>query len=306
MDLSIIVVNWNTRDMLADCLVSILRHAPLCRFEVIVVDNGSEDGSQAMVRRDFPEVRLLEMQDNLGFAAANNVGFGAAEGAALLMLNSDTLVRGGVLQASLNYLQARPQVGAVGCRVLNADGSHQVSAGCYPSQPFLLGQLLGWSRLMPRVARRAPDRSAASVETLSGCFILMRRAVLDRIGGLDEAFFFFGEETDWCKRARAAGFDLHYAPVGEITHLGGGSSKPLRFKRDVMLSQATVRLHRKHGNTLTALSVYAQLFLFNASRSLFWTLSHALAPSEARSNRSKHFRSVVGHFREAWPTAEGR
>lgn len=306
MVLSIIIVNWNTVDLLRNCLTSVMENAPTVPYEVLVIDNGSTDDSAEMVARQFPKVQFHEMRENLGFAKANNVGFQLAKGRILLMLNSDTLVHGDVLTRSVDYLLETPHVGAMGCRVLNADGSHQPSAGCFPSHTFLGAQTLGLTKMLPYAFRQAPDQETQAVETLSGCYLMMHRAVLDHVGPLDEDYYFFGEETDWCRRVRAHGFQLHYAPVGQITHFGGGSSAPLNFRRDVMLTNATVRLHRKHKGTVSAILVFLHLLIFNASRGIFWAILNALNPTKERSNRADHFASVVRHYRDAWPkTAAG-
>ncbi len=303
MDLSIVIVNWNTRALLADCLASVFENAPDCSFEVIVIDNASKDGSKTMVRARYPQVRLFEMRSNLGFARANNVGFGAARGRFILMLNSDTLVHEGCLQKSVDYIARHPRLAAMGCRVLNKDGTHQHSAGSFPHLSYLWAQTFGLSKTRALNERAARCRQSQQVETLSGCYLLMRARALRVVGPLDEDFFFFGEETDWCRRARSAGFDLHYAPVGRVTHLGGGSSAPLRYRRDLMLTSATVRLHQKHENWFKAVMVYGQLFLFNSSRAVFWSVWNSIAPAPYRAARANHFAAVVRRYSTAWPEA---
>jgi GT2 family glycosyltransferase len=131
---------------------------------------------------------------------------------------------------------------------------------------------------------------------------LVRARVLAEIGPLDEAFFFFGEETDWCRRMRDAGWKLMFAPVGEITHHGSVSARKLNHRRDVMLSGAVVRLHRKHGGIAAAASAWAVVGFFNVSRAVFWSLRHALGDRRA-AERAGHFRRVVAHMGEAWPSS---
>jgi len=311
MDLSIIIINWNTRDMLRDCLTSVLAHAPSCDHEVIVVDNASSDGSQAMVETEFPQVRLIENDINLGFAAANNRAIKMSDGEFFLLLNSDTLVHGDVLQQSFEYIQENTAVGAMGCRVLNRDGSLQHSTSLFPSLTNLAIQTLALDRIdgVPyfqryRMLDSAHDR-ACRVETISGCFMMVRRACANYVGLLDDDFFFFGEETDWCKRMRRRGWQVHFAPVGEITHFGGGSSGSLNHRRDLMLSQATVRLHKKHYGSARAALVYGLLFSFNASRALAWGLLGVLTRKRKALKRSKHFWGVTGGFHKAWPNGKG-
>ena len=258
-DLSILIINWNTREMTRECLASVyegLALRPDLTAEVILVDNASEDGSADMVAEAFPQAILIRNTDNRGFAAANNQGMEIAKGRQILLLNSATLVHGDVLGASVDY------------------------------------QMTHW--------RRDDERP---VEVISGCYLLLRREVMEGVGMLDEAFFFFGEETDWCARMRAAGWPLIFAPVGEITHYGGGSVKKLNHRRDVMLSEAMVRLHRKHGGWAAAAAAYALVVGFNLSRAAFWSLRGLADRSEGVQDRARHFRAVMAHSRQIWPKA---
>ncbi|MFU8772087.1 MAG: glycosyltransferase family 2 protein, partial [Anaerolineales bacterium] len=236
--LSIIIVNWNTREMLQSCLESVVVDSGELAFEVIVIDNASEDGSADMIADDFPQAQLVRNMRNVGFAAANNQGLEIASGRHILLLNSDTIVHGDVLERSVEWLDAHPTVAAMGCRVLNTDGTVQRTCSMYPS---LLNQVLlttglwklRWPRFLGRSQITHWNRDTErEVEVISGCYMLVRRSVIDEVGLLDEDFFFFGEETDWCRRMRNAGWRLMFAPVGEITHHGGGSVKKLNHRRD--------------------------------------------------------------------------
>lgn len=308
MDLSILIINWNTREMLRDCLTSVFEGTPAgYRVEIIVVDNASEDGSQEMVRTEFPQVIMIKNDENRGFAAANNQAMVIASGTNILLLNSDTLVHGDVLVRSLEYMNAHCNVGAMGCRVLNADGSLQHSTSQFPSFTNLAFQTLGLDRLTSLPAFRKyrmldwDRQSECYVETVSGCYLMVRKQCIEAVGLLDEDFFFFGEETDWCRRMREAGWHVAFAPVGDITHFGGGSSGSLNHKRDLMLSEATVRLHRKHAGLFSALSVYLLLFAFNASRLIYWSAVGAFFKAGPARDRSHHFKGVSFSFWKAWP-----
>ncbi len=311
MDLSIIIINWNTQGLLKDCLSSIYKNPPTTSFEVIVVDNASDDGSQQMVRRGYSRVHLIENTENLGFAKANNIGIEACKGDAILLLNSDTLVHGDVLDRCIDYLEQNTDVGAVGCRVLNADNSLQHSTSQFPCFLNLLLQTTALDRVtaVPALQRYRMQywkrNDTKPVDTVSGCFIMTTKTVFEKVGLLDGSFFFFGEETDWCKRVRDNGLEVHFAPVGSITHFGGGSSKGLNHKRDLMLTQATVRLHLKHNGVFSALSVFLLLLVFNASRAAFWTLKSAGHTNKPIEKRKRHFLNVCGSFLKAWPSKEG-
>jgi GT2 family glycosyltransferase len=297
MDLTVILVNWNTRELLRDCLHSLAIGQGGLRVETIVIDNGSTDGSCAMLAADFPQVTVIANAVNRGFAAANNQGLAAARGRHLLLLNTDTLVRGGVLRAAVAWLDAHPLAGVLGPRVLNADGTVQDSVKGWPGFGYLLRQTLGFGR------KRAPNLglvAEAEVPVVSGCAMFVRQGALAGVGLLDEAFFFYGEETDWCRRFAAAGWGVHFAPVGEIVHFGGGAARRLDHRRDVMLTEGTVRLHRKHGGLAAGLACYGLLLAFNASRAVLWA-GLALARRPGARDRARHFLRVVADYSSAWP-----
>lgn len=303
MDLSLIIVNWNTRDMLRDCLATV--HAGLgpLRAEIFVVDNGSTDGSVQMLATEFPAVIRIANADNRGFAAANNQALRLARGRHVMLLNTDTLVHDTVLPDSVAFLDAHPAVAVMGPRILNRDGSVQPSSTAYPSLRHLMAQTLGLTRFKALDSYRMAGwdrRDFRRVEVISGCAMLVRRAAMDKVGLLDEGFFFYGEETDWCRRFADAGWSVVFAPVGEITHFGGGSVRAMNHRRDVKLTEGTVRLHRKHGGLLGGLACYGLLAAFNASRAVLWT-GVGLARRPGATARARHFIRVLGDFGKAWP-----
>lgn len=305
MDLSIVIVNWNTREMLRDCLQSVYDNLGALKAEVWVVDNGSADSSQDMVREAFPQVLLIANSDNKGFAGANNQALAQATGRHVLLLNSDTLVHGDVLAASVRYLDDHPDVGVMGCRVLNTDGSLQITGSRLPSLLNLSLQATGLNRLPGAFfdryqMTRWDRRSERDLDVISGCYLMVRGEAMAEVGLLDDAFFFYGEETDWCYRFAAAGWRLVLAPVGEITHFGGGSVKKLNHKRNIMLSEGTIRFHRKHYGWIGGAACWLLLWLFNLSRAVIWT-ALGLIGSAARRETAQNFRRVVIHFGEAWP-----
>lgn len=305
--LSIVIVNWNTRQLLLEVLTSVRDNAPDFPYEVIVVDNGSADGSADLVRTEFPEYVLIANPDNRGFAAANNQGFAIARGEQILLLNSDTLVHGNVLAESVRFLDEHPDVGAMGCRVLNTDGTVQLTCSQFPSllNQFLMATglwTLRWPKFFGRYLMTDWQRdSERDVDVITGCYLLVRRKVMDQVGVLDEAFFFFGEETDWCLRMRQAGWRLTFAPVGTITHHGSASARKLNHKRDLMLTGAKVRLHRKHYGTLAGILCWLIAAWFNGSRAVYWTIRSWLKPAPKTNERAVHFRRVFAGLGSAWP-----
>jgi GT2 family glycosyltransferase len=309
-DLSVVIVNWNTREMTLDCLSSVQAglagpDAGAIDAQVIVVDNGSEDGSAEAIRARFPDVELIRNRHNRGFAAANNQGFLLATGRYVLLLNSDTVVHGDALSASVAYLDDHPLVGALGIKALNADGTTQMTCQRYPS---LLGQLLLasglWKLERPGVFGRYQMRdwdrdTEREVEVISGCYLMVRRQVLEQVGPLDEDFFFFGEETDWCRRMRNEGWILMFSPVGTFTHYGSASARRLDHRRDVMLAGSKVRLHRKHGGPVAAVIAWVIAALVNVLRAVYWSL-RGLGGDPAARARARHFRSVTRDLGVVW------
>jgi GT2 family glycosyltransferase len=303
LDLSIIIVNWNTCALLRDCLATVFAGREGLDAEVFVVDNASTDASLAMLGAEYPGVITSANARNLGFAAANNQALERAQGRHVLLLNTDTLVHGTVLVDAVAWLDAHPDVAVMGPRILNRDGTVQVSSTRFPTLGNLTLQMLGLTRFaaFDRYRMERWDRrDTREVEVISGCAMFVRRAALAKVGPLDEAFFFYGEETDWCHRFAAAGWRVVFAPVGEITHFGGGSVNSLNHMRDILLTQGTVRLHVKHGGQWAGVACYGLLGLFNLSRSVLWS-ALALTGPKAR-DRARHFRRVVAQFGKAWPS----
>ncbi len=292
-ELSIVIISYNTQDMTRECLESVYANASGLDLEIIVVDNASRDGSVEMIEQCFPAALLIKNTENRGFAAANNQAFAVARGDFILLLNSDTIILGDALQRSLEYLRRNPEAGAMACRALNTDRTVQLTCSEYPSHLNLLLMTTGldrlpWPKALAKYQMRHWQRdSERDVEVISGCFLLIRRPAFEQVGLLDEGFFFFGEETDWCRRLRDLGWKLRFAPVGQYIHHGGGSARKLRFKRDLMLSEAMIRLHAKHGGRGAALLTFLILSLFNATRAVFWTLASPLGTRFAE--RARHF-----------------
>ena len=220
--LSIIIVNWNTCDLLRDCLSSLLDD-PQPGYELIVVDNGSSDDSACMIRHEFPAIQLIENGQNDGYARANNLGIRSSRGRYLLLLNSDTLVPAGALPRLIDFMEQHPEAGACGPRLVRADGKPQSYAfGGDPTLGYLLRR--GVSQLLLR--RPLHDWAMGAtlpVDWVSGACLLARRAAVEQAGLLDERFFMYFEDNDWCLRIRKAGWNVYYCPAAEIMHLGGQS-----------------------------------------------------------------------------------
>ena len=302
VQLSILIVNWNTRDLLARCLASIYAHPPSPAFEVIVVDNASTDGSPAMVRERFPQVRLIENGENVGFARANNQAIRESRGAYLLLLNSDTLVLPAAFDRLLAFMAAHPRAGMVGPRVLNPDGSLQPSCTPFPTLAREAWRMFHGDRIRPWAvyAMTAWDvETPREVDVLMGAALLVRRQVIDEIGLLDEAFFMYSEEVDWCLRAKKAGWKVWWEPRAQIIHYGGQSSKQASEKMFLHLYRSKVLFFRKHYGPLQTTLYKGILALASLPRLLLAPLAMLQSPPQKAQNR--HLAARYRHLlTEVW------
>jgi hypothetical protein len=261
IDLSLIIVNWNSADFVRNCLASINPGSCAHRIEVIVVDSGSFDQCGGMLSREFPAVRFVQAPENIGFAKANNLGASFAAGRFLLFLNPDTEVVGNALERLVQVLDRHPEAGLAGALLHNFDGSVQTS--CIQSFPTLLNQFLDseWLRgLFPRspLWGMAPlfekDPAPAAVEVVSGACILIRRGLFEKLAGFDTRFFMYSEDLDLCRRVRAAGQVCLFVPEARIVHHGGGSSSSARSMFSVvMMRESVCRLFLLHRGPVAAL-----------------------------------------------------
>lgn len=252
-DLSVIIVNWNGRDLLKQCLDS-LAHVTALALDVIVVDNASTDGSPALVRESYPQVRLLENRENLGFSRANNQGIRVATGRHILLLNSDTIVQPGAFEAMVALLDRHPRLGVVGAELLNLDGSLQPSWAAFPTW---LSEVLGRNFRARRPMSAEPG--AYLVDWVGGACLAARREAIVEVGLLDEAIFMYTEETDWCYRFVKAGWGVAYLEGAKVTHLGGGSSRRSSVRSLIELQKSKVYFFDKHYGRLAARFLHATL-----------------------------------------------
>lgn len=254
MDLSIIIVNWNSREYLRKCLTSLFQQTAGVACEVIVIDSASFDGCDAMLRDSFPGVRFLQSDSNLGFAKANNLACKASTGEHLLFLNPDTEVMGPAISLMLEAIRVLPDAGVVGCKLLNSDGTIQTS--CIKAFPSLMNQWLDAEllhRAFPKSALwgMAPlfagHTAPREVDVISGACVLMRRSVFEEIGRFSEDYFMYSEDVDLCFKSRQAGHRNYYVPAATVRHHGGGSTACTGVSKfsSVMLLESRWRFFRK-------------------------------------------------------------
>lgn len=266
-DISVIIVSFNTCDLLRQCLQTLITEASDVSYEIIVIDNASLDGSADMVAQEFPDVQLIRSQENLGFAAANNLGFAQARGYYVVLLNSDAFLKPQAITKALAYMQADPTIGVGGARLVGHDDIWQPSARMFPSliNHFLtlsgLSAKYPHSRFFGRVDRTWADpNQAAIVDWVPGAFSIMPLHVLKEVGYFDESFFLYYEEVDLCKRIQAKGYNIWYWPDVVVVHLGGESSKTMKALnisaagKQISLWQmrSALLFYRKHYGALSA------------------------------------------------------
>ncbi|MFB3883677.1 MAG: glycosyltransferase family 2 protein [Thermodesulfobacteriota bacterium] len=248
MDLSIIIVNWNTRDLLLQCLGAVYQTVRAIDMEVFVVDNGSKDGSAAAVVERFPGTRVLQNQINFGFARANNQALNRAEGKYLLLLNPDTVVRERAIENLLSLMEADPKAGAAGGQLVNPDGSKQNSIVNFPT---LATELLNKSLLRWLFPGRFPGKENVygepiEVESVIGACMMVRGETVEEVGRLDEGYFLFLEETDWCYRMKKAGWKIYHVPAAQIYHFQGKSAKTDIKGAKIEYYRSRYRFFQKH------------------------------------------------------------
>ncbi len=289
VDLSIVIVAWNVRDLVLDCLASIRDARLKLSYEVILVDNGSVDSTVQQVSEQFPEVRVIALPKNIGFGAGNNRGLEQMNGRHAVLLNSDTIVLEGGLERCVAYLDAHPDVGVVGPQLLNPDRTRQ---NCIHNSPTLVSEIVSQSLLRRLFPRRYPSKrieytEPTEVEAVLGACLFVRKEVIDEIGMIDEDYFFFLEETDWCHRIRARGHRIVHLPDAHVIHLYGESTKkkvPLRTRIEFHRSRYT--FYRKNRGTLAYLTMSVVVVL----KILFGSVLGGRRASEYRKILAWHLR----------------
>ncbi|MBN1795986.1 MAG: glycosyltransferase family 2 protein [Sedimentisphaerales bacterium] len=296
LDVSIIIPNYNTRDILRDCLASLYKYPMTVSSEIIVVDNASNDGSAEMVKKEFGQIILIENKVNSGYAGACNLGIKKSKGRYLLILNSDTLALEGTIDKIIRFADENPKAAIIGCRALNPDMTLQPTCFMYPSILNMLLASTYFYKLFPnnkffgRQAMSWWDRDdTREVDVVTGCCMLVRKEAIDNVGMMDESFFMYAEETDWCYRFKKAGWKVMYTPAAEIIHIGGRSTRHIRGDMLVREKLSVLEFIRKHHGWLYHKVVCFFVILFFVLRLPIWFIASLLTSREEAKVKLKAY-----------------
>ncbi len=298
--LAIIIVSWNAGEYLRKCLHSVCATMPVEDFEIWVVDNNSSDGTPDMIEREFPEVNLIRNDRNLGFAAANNLAIRACRARYVCLVNSDVEVLEGCFETLLRYMQKQPDTGVTGPQLLNADGTVQPSCYGHPNRWNTLCHALGLAKLFPGnrwlnglYGKYWPQTELQAVEAMSACFLVIREQVLEQVGLLDEDFYIYWEDFDFCTRVQDAGWQIVYVPQAKAVHYGGASSAnaPVRFM--IETERACLHYWRKHHAAPGVLHIGSVIFMRHFLRLIFRSVTFAIKPAARADARGKIKKSLA-------------
>jgi len=277
-DVSFIIISWNAKKYLHECLISLQEACLHLSHEIIVVDNASTDGSWQMVQNDFPEVLLIRNANNTGFAMANNQGIEVSCGRYLCLVNSDVEVYPESIEFLLEQMGGQPEIGIIGPKVLNSDLSLQRSCRSFPNLKHALFRSLKLDTTFPRSRFFGSYQMTywscddiRNVDVLSGCFLMIRREALRRVGLLDTRFFIYGEDIDLCKRFHDSGWQVVFNPGAQIIHHGGASSASAPTRFWIEMQRARLKYWLKHHGRIDTFVYYNILILHNSLRGIgFW------------------------------------
>jgi GT2 family glycosyltransferase len=301
-DVSVVIVNWNTRDFLRDCLQSVHRETMDVTFEVFVVDNASRDGSAEMVRTEFPSVHLIANAENRGFAAANNQALRIARGRYALVLNPDTIVLENAIGKSVRIADGEPRVGVLGCQVLLRDDVVQMTCFQSPSATGLFLWLTKLERLIPKSwfgggqsYRDWDRRSARDVDVVTGMYMLVRREAMEQTGLMDEDYFVYAEEADWCVRFGRAGWRCRFTPEARIIHRDGGGKATAQIPVPMyVMGQKTLLIFlRKNRGRLSWLAAKLVYVAAMTIRTVQWKLVALFSKSDRAAREAACYAAAL-------------
>jgi GT2 family glycosyltransferase len=307
-ELSIVIVSYNTKDLLRECLQSVHREAGSLSTEIFVVDNNSSDGSPLMVEIEFPEVKVIRSTVNLGFGAANNLALEAAQGRYIVLLNSDAFLSAGCLRTARDHMNAHPRVALAGARLVSRDFSWQPSARMFPhviTDALVLTGLAAKypkSRFFGHFDRTWADPLQPSqADWVPGAFAIIRVEVLHEVGFFDPRFFMYGEEVDLCRRIKEAGHEIWYWPDIVVTHIGGESSRHMSDGGQPGAQvvnwrmRSTLLYYRKHHGGMAWFAKWFEVVLYRVS-----SLRNRFSGDPLRQARSRRYRNLATAMQSAW------
>lgn len=289
VDMSVVLVCWNNKAYLDPCLKSLYEGGLKSSFDVVVVDNGSTDGSQQMLAEKYPQVKLIQNAGNVGLGKASNQGIEATNGRYVLLLNNDTIVNGPALDVLVEYLDAHPEAGAAAGKLLNPDGSFQSGYAPFSTllEEFLIVTHIG-ERLWPGYPSHGDSNEIKETGWMSSACLLVRRAALEQVGLLDESYFIYGDEADLQYRLNKAGWKVVFLPNSAIIHFGGRSMD--RWKRRKMVYRGKMMFYKKNYGFFQTLLLRAMFFVMSLLKLLVWCVLFFVpsrndqAKKELRSN----------------------
>lgn len=297
LDISICILNWNAKDFLLGCLESVFQNVQ-GKFEVIVVDNASEDDSLLQISRRFPDVHIIKCKQNRGYAVGNNVGIKVCRGRYILILNPDTIVKKNSIEKMIEFMGLHPQAGACGCRLVHPEtGKVEISARSFPTFLPLLWNISYIDRLFPssRIFNKylsdySRKASAQEVDWVTGASLMLRKKTLETVGGFDEHFFMYCEDVELCYRLKQAGWQVYYYPEAEIGHFRGQSSKlrqtfnqsPLSIWGAQQQTASMIYFYKKHFKTWMTSLLRVSIVFTSLYKALFWTLAGVVSGELSR------------------------
>ncbi len=301
VEVTVIIVNWNAQELLARCLEAVAATTQGLHVETIVVDNGSTDGSVAMVRRGFPAVRLVENRENRGFARANNQAMQIAAGEYLLLLNSDAFLHPGCMQELLEFMRTHPRAGAAGPRLYHEDGRLQRSCFSFPTLSTELWACLWLDRAFPSSKTFGRYRMSywdmgdqRQVDAILGACMMLRSDAVSAVGTFDERFFMYSEEVDLCYRLLEAGWSVYYVPEAAATHLWGGATRQAPGEQTLLrLYRSRALFFRKHYGDVVARLYKGVIALQGLTRVAAGMAASALQLDETVTARAANYRALL-------------
>ena len=282
--LSIVLVCWNNKAYMDPCLKSLYDSGMKNTFDVIVVDNGSTDGSQQMLAEKYSKVKVIQNAENVGLGKASNQGIEATNGTYILLLNNDTIVNGSSFDAMVDFLDQNPKVGAVGGKLLNSDGTIQACYNCFSTlkDEFFVATRLG-ELIRPGYPAIMNAEEITSVDWLGSACLMLRRSALDEVGLLDEEYFIYGDEADLQYRLKKAGWHIYYLPQATTIHFGGRSMD--RWKRRKMVYRGKMIFYEKNYGPLQTLLLRIMLGILSMIKLVVWGIAYIFPSKKEQANK---------------------